>query len=183
MIKIPVNDYVIIKDRTKKPNVQNTDIIYDKTYQGFNYTQWYIWYILSNNNVVFIFWSYDMFGELGFTEYIPSPTRCESLPRWDCSKKWDCGLRFFEFRYCYNNDINLIYINLIHIGLLLLFVVFSGLILFFSVFFFWGGGQTSRFRFKIVMEKKGFISELSASIYIPFLEMRMLELTHEKIGS
>lgn len=100
-----------------------------------------IYMILSNNNVVFIFWSYDMFGELGFTEYIPSPTRCESLPRWDCSKKWDCGLRFFEFRYCYNNDINLIYINLIHIGLLLLFVVFSGLILFFSVFFFfWGGG-------------------------------------------
>lgn len=99
-----------------------------------------IYMILSNNNVVFIFWSYDMFGELGFTEYIPSPTRCESLPRWDCSKKWDCGLRFFEFRYCYNNDINLIYINLIHIGLLLLFVVFSGLILFFSVFFFFGGG-------------------------------------------
>lgn len=99
-----------------------------------------IYMILSNNNVVFIFWSYDMFGELGFTEYIPSPTRCESLPRWDCSKKWDCALRFFEFRYCYNNDINLIYINLIHIGLLLL-VVFSGLILFFSViFFFWGGG-------------------------------------------
>lgn len=99
-----------------------------------------IYLILSNINVVFIFWSYDMFGELGFTEYIPSPTRCESLPRWDCSKKWDCGLRFFEFRYCYNNDINLIYINLIHIGLLLLFVVFSGLILFFSVFFFFGGG-------------------------------------------
>lgn len=99
-----------------------------------------IYMILSNNNVVFIFWSYDMFGELGFTEYIPSPTRCESLPRWDCSKKWDCGLRFFEFRYCYNNDINLIYINLIHIGLLLLFVVFSGLILFFSVFFFFFGG-------------------------------------------
>lgn len=99
-----------------------------------------IYLILSNNNVVFIFWSYDMFGELGFTEYIPSPTRCESLPRWDCSKKWDCGLRFFEFRYCYNNDTNLIYINLIHIGLLLLFVVFIGLILFFSVFFFLGGG-------------------------------------------
>lgn len=113
-----------------------------------------IYMILSNNNVVFIFWSYDMFGELGFTEYIPSPTRCESLPRWDCSKKWDCGLRFFEFRYCYNNDINLIYIHLIHIGLLLLFVVFSGLILFFSVFFFWGGGKLAGSDLRLSWKKR-----------------------------
>lgn len=115
----------------------------------------YMYMILSNNNVVFIFWSYDMFGELGFTEYIPSPTRCESLPRWDCSKKWDCGLRFFEFRYCYNNDINLIYINLIHIGLLLLFVVFRGLILFFSVFFFfWGGGKLAGSDLRLSWKKR-----------------------------
>lgn len=74
-----------------------------------------IYLILFNNNVVFIFWLYDMFGELGFIEYIFLFIRCELLFWWDCSKKWDCGFWFFEFRYCYNNDINLIYINLIYI--------------------------------------------------------------------